>query len=69
MASMVDNAAEKVAERFREALAKAYDDARQSDEFADIPDMNAFIGFIVWDWLMSHGYLQHDESTEIELPT
>lgn len=60
MPNLVDIAAGKAADRFGEALNEAYVEFQNSEPDKDI---DAFVSFIVWDWLMSHGYLQHDEST------
>lgn len=47
-----------------EALERAFADLQKNHGWDEEEAMNQ----IVQDWLITNGYLQHDESTDIELP-
>ena len=58
MTKLISIATENLSSEMRNALETAFAEAKEHE---DIEDMNAFIGLIVWDWLVKCGYLNPDE--------
>ena len=64
--SMIDDAAERLGERFKDGLEKAYKDALENGHAPPDADMEFFVVLVLKDWLESHGYLQVEDDGEGE---